>query len=47
MDGTAGNYGYAGSVPNYQETLNGALDNASLHLAESQGFKDGLCHCAD
>ena len=47
VDGTAGNYGYAGSVQNYQETLNGALDAASMHLAASQGFKAALCHCAD
>jgi hypothetical protein len=45
--GTAGNYGYAGSVQNYQETLNAVLDAASMHLAESQGFKAGLCHCGD
>jgi hypothetical protein len=47
VEGTAGNYGYAGSVQNYQETLNGALDAASLRLAESQGFRTALCHCAD
>jgi hypothetical protein len=47
FEGTAGNYGYAGSVQNYQETLNGALDAASQHLGESQGFKDGLCHCGE
>lgn len=47
VDGTAGNYGYAGSVQNYQETLNGALDSASMHLAESQGFKAALCQCPD
>lgn len=47
LEGTAGNYGYAGSVENYQETLNGALDAASSQLAESQGFKTALCHCAD
>jgi hypothetical protein len=47
VDGTAGNYGYAGSVQNYQETLNGALDSASTHLAESQGFKTALCQCGN
>ena len=46
-EGTAGNYGYAGSVLNYQETLNGALDSASTHLAESQAFRTALCHCPD
>lgn len=45
--GTAGNYGYAGSVQDYQETLNGALDAASLQLVQSQGFKTALCHCGD
>lgn len=45
--GAAGNYGYAGSVQDYQEALNGALDAASAHLGESQTFKAALCHCAD
>lgn len=45
--GTAGNYGYAGSVPDYQETLNGALDATSMQLVQSQAFKTALCHCAD
>ncbi len=45
--GTSGNYGYAGSVQDYQETLNGALDAASMHLAESQEFRAALCHCGD
>lgn len=45
--GTSGNYGYAGSVQDYQETLNGALDAASMHLTESQEFKTALCHCGD
>jgi hypothetical protein len=47
VQGTGDNYGYAGSVQNYQQTLNAALDNASLNLAQSAGFKDALCHCAD
>jgi hypothetical protein len=46
-DGAAGNYGYSGSVQNYQETLNSALDAATLHMAQSQGFKDAVCHCTD
>lgn len=45
VEGTAGNYGYAGSVPNYQDTLNSALDAASTHLGQSQGFKTALCQC--
>lgn len=47
VDGSAGNYGYAGSVQDYQEALNGALDAASLHIGQSQGFKTALCHCVD
>lgn len=47
VEGTAGNYGYAGSLQNYREALNWALDAASMHLGESQGFKAALCHCAD
>jgi hypothetical protein len=47
VEGSSGNYGYAGSLTNYQETLNGALDAASTHLAESQGFRSALCHCSD
>jgi len=47
VQGTGGNYGYAGSIPDYQETLNAALDNASLNLVQSAGFKDALCQCAN
>jgi hypothetical protein len=47
VEGTAGNYGYAGTVLNYQETTNAALDAASVHLTEAQGFKTALCHCAE
>jgi hypothetical protein len=46
-DGAAGNYGYSGSILNYQETLNSALDAATLHMAQSQGFKDAVCHCTN
>jgi len=45
VQGTGGNYGYSGSILNYQETLNGALDEASVNLAQLQGFKDALCKC--
>ncbi len=45
--GKAGNYGYAGSIENYQQTLNSALDAASQQLVSPQGFRDALCHCAD
>jgi len=47
VDGKAGNYGYSGSVLNYQETLNGALDAASLHMLNSAAFESALCHCGD
>ena len=43
--GSANDYGYSGSIENYQETLNNAMDAASLNLAQSQAFKDALCHC--
>lgn len=45
--GKAGNYGYAGSVENYQDTLNSALDAATLQMIQSQAFKDALCHCSN
>lgn len=45
--GEGGDYGYAGSIQNYQETLNAALDAATVQLAQSSGFKDALCHCAN
>jgi hypothetical protein len=46
-EGKSGNYGYSGSIVDYQETLNGALDAATLGIAESQGFRNALCHCSD
>jgi hypothetical protein len=45
VQGTGGNYGYSGSILNYQQTLNGALDAASVNLAQLQGFKEALCKC--
>ncbi len=47
VQGTGGNYGYSGSIVNYQETLNSALDAASLNLAQLPGFRDALCQCRD
>lgn len=44
-EGVGDNYGYAGSVENYQETLNSALDAATLNLAQSPDFGAALCHC--
>jgi len=43
--GRGGNYGYSGSVENYQETLNEALDAAILQMTQPQAFRDALCHC--
>jgi hypothetical protein len=43
--GKAGNYGYAGSIVDYQETLNYALARAALLLVDSPEFEQGLCHC--
>lgn len=43
--GTGGAYGYAGSIPDYQQAINSALDAADLNLAQSAGFKDALCKC--
>jgi hypothetical protein len=47
FEGKGGNYGYAGSIQNYQETLNSALDAASVQLTSTQAFRDALCHCRD
>jgi uncharacterized protein YbjQ (UPF0145 family) len=45
LDGFAENYGYAGSVENYQETLNHALDRAMIRLMNSSDFKRAVCSC--
>ncbi len=47
VEGKSGNYGYSGSIENYQETLNGALDTATLHMLNSAAFTNALCHCGD
>jgi hypothetical protein len=46
ITGKSGNYGYSGSVENYQETLNGALDDAASRIVESAGFQNALCQCS-
>jgi hypothetical protein len=43
----AGNYGYAGSIEDYQEVLNRALDKISWQILGSADFSTALCHCAD
>jgi hypothetical protein len=45
VTGKAGNYGFAGSIPNYQETLNYALARAAMQVVDSPEFEQGLCHC--
>jgi hypothetical protein len=45
--GKGGNYGYAGSIEDYQQTLNEALDHATLEMTQSRAFKDALCHCGN
>jgi hypothetical protein len=47
LDGKGGNYGYAGSIANYQETLNEALDKVASQVLTSSDFNTALCHCAD
>ena len=47
IQGASGNYGYSGSIVDYQETLNGALDAATVRMAQSQAFRNALCHCGD
>ena len=45
LDGFAENYGYAGSVENYQKTLNHALDRAMIRMMSSWEFKRAACSC--
>jgi hypothetical protein len=45
IEGKSGNYGYSGSLLDYQETLNGALDAAGVKLLSSPTFTGALCHC--
>ena len=47
IQGRDGAYGYSGSIENYQQALNNALDTASLNLAQLGSFKDALCKCAN
>jgi hypothetical protein len=47
VQGEGGNYGYAGSIVNYQQTLNAALDNATTRLAQTSTFKQAVCQCAE
>jgi len=47
VEGKAGNYGYAGSIDNYQEMLSNALNDATQHLLDSPQFDTALCQCAN
>jgi hypothetical protein len=44
-DGSAENYGYAGSTENYQETLNHALDRAIIRVLGAPEVKKAICSC--
>jgi hypothetical protein len=44
-DGESENYGYAGSVENYQETLNHALDRAMIRMITIPEFRRAVCTC--
>lgn len=45
--GASENYGYSGSVENYQETLNHALDRAVLGLINGPRFGQEVCACGN
>jgi len=45
VDGSSENYGYTGSVQNYQETLNHALDRAVVRAFNNPDFKKSVCSC--
>jgi hypothetical protein len=47
LQSDAGNYGYVGSIEDYQEVLNQALDKISRQILGSADFSTALCHCAD
>jgi hypothetical protein len=47
LEGKASNYGYAGSIEDYQEVLNQALDQTAAQIVGSTDFGTALCHCAD
>lgn len=47
LAGQGGNYGYAGSIENYRETLNEALDHATQSLVDAPSFSSAICQCSD
>jgi len=46
VNGEGGDYGYAGSIQNYQNSFNKALDNATGNLLRAAGFQEALCDCS-
>jgi len=44
-DGSSENYGYAGSIENYQETLNHALDRAVIKMLSTPEVRKSICSC--
>jgi hypothetical protein len=46
VTGEGGDYGYAGSIENYQNSFNKALDNATGNLVRAAGFQEALCDCS-
>lgn len=46
VDGDGGDYGYAGSIQNYQNSFNAALNKATGNLVRAAGFQESLCDCA-
>jgi hypothetical protein len=46
VDGDGGDYGYAGSIQNYQNSFNAALNKATGNLVRAAGFQKALCDCA-
>lgn len=47
VESDKGNYGYVGSIKDYQEVLNRALDKIGSEIVSSPDFTVVLCHCAD
>jgi len=45
VEGASENYGYAGSVDNYNETLNHALDRAMNRIFSSPDYRSAACGC--
>jgi hypothetical protein len=46
VNGEGGDYGYAGSIQNYQNSFNAALNNATGNLLRASGFQQALCDCS-